>query len=177
MYPHFVEKNFFLLSHLFIAYNWKLKLNNAWWTPALAVLAYRFKCKETGLASFHVNGRPRSLLSGKIQRIYLFFFWRIVSSFHFLFLICGFGLRRLHHLLFRVQEGLVAEPAFPRTILAGYRQTPDRHTVTWWERLTQFLPVVSQICLLATCAACWLVILAIDIGKLRLLILGNRTRC
>ena len=68
-----LKKLFFLLSHLFIAYNWKLKLNNAWWTPALAVLAYRFKCKETGLASFHVNGRLRSLLSGKIQRIYRVF--------------------------------------------------------------------------------------------------------
>jgi len=68
-----------------------------------------------GLASFYMNDRLRSLLSGKIQRICIFLKNDVKFSFALaLWIWPGEA---------RVQEGLVAEAALPRSILAGYRQT------------------------------------------------------
>lgn len=76
-------------------------------------------------------------------------------------------------MIWRVQEGLLAEVALPRSILAGYEQTPLQ---AHGSLVRTFNPISASSftnLLPVTCAASWVVILAVDSRKLRLLILGR----
>lgn len=97
-------------------------------------------------------------------------FWRMMSSFHLL-LPCGFGLGRLES-----RRGWWLRLLYPE----AYWQATGRHFTgtqrAWGERLTQFLPVLYKSPARHLCTSL-VGHLAIDIGKLSLLILGPRTGC
>ena len=152
----FCEESYslFLLSHLVIVCNWKIKLNDAWWYFNISCTVHRFKCKEMGLASFHMNNGQRSLILSKIQGIFIFSKNCVKFSFP---LDPGiFGLGRLHHWFGEFRRGSWLRLLYPE---AYWRATSRHFAGTWgacWERLTQFLPLDLQIfCLSPVQLAGW----------------------